>query len=303
MPCALRAAPIQSAYPSLPRPRAGKRRWTAGSRCEAAHAGQSGAMPARAPARAPGRAPARATARRTLAPLSHRHRSGAPLRAPASPRPAAVGAARVRRSPRGSRAEQPRCGPPRGGPHRQGGHLAGQHRRAVDADRRGRRGAGHPAPVASGHLPARHRRRGADARPGPQGAGRQAAPGGRPSGRLRYRRQFSQRACPGLDRLLRRFVPGLPARRPRPVAPRVHRRDRRAHRRHRHQPAPARRALHLRRAGRLGARHHLAGHHRLRLRALPAGGRGTGDRSGDRWARARGRHRPAAGRTGDDRAS
>ena len=44
-------------------------------------------------------------------------------------------------------------------------------------------------------------------------------------------------------------------------------------RRHRHQPAPARRALRLRRAGRLGARHHLAGPHRLRLRAFPSGRR------------------------------
>ena len=52
--------------------------------------------------------------------------------------------------------------------------------------------------------------------------------GGGASGRLRHREQLPQRAFPRLDRLLRGLAPDFPARDARPVAPRLHRRHRRA---------------------------------------------------------------------------
>ena len=54
-----------------------------------------------------------------------------------------------------------------------------------------------------------------------------AAPGGGAPDRPRHREQLPQRAFARLDRLLRRGAAGVPARRPGPVAARVHRRDRR----------------------------------------------------------------------------
>src|ERR1700728_2639762 len=92
---------------------------------------------------------------------------------------------------------------------------------------------------AARDLPAGGGRWGPDARPGPEGDGGPAAPGGLPSDRVRDRQQLPQRARSGVDRLLRRPVPGLPARDPGDVAARVQRRDRRADRRDRRQPAPA----------------------------------------------------------------
>src|SRR6266851_4146938 len=63
-------------------------------------------------------------------------------------------------------------------------------------------------------------------------------------------------------------------------ADRLRHRDRRAHRPHRDQPDPARRALPVRRRGRLGDRHHLARCHGLRFRVEPARVWPGGDRSG-----------------------
>ncbi len=214
----------------------------------------------------------------------HGRRDG--LRAPAHSGAPAVGAARISRPRRGGPDQRPGRGP-RHAPRRgQGDHLAGQRRRALDPHRgRGDR-AGDPAALAACDLPAGRGRGRAGARPGAQVAGRPAPSGGGASGRLRQREQLPQRAFPRLDRLLRGLAPGLGARDARPVAPRLHRRDRGPDRPDRDQPDPARRALHLRRAGRLGPRHHLAGPHRLRLRADPAGRRAAGDRSGHRGSRA-----------------
>ena len=176
---------------------------------------------------------------------------------------------------------------PRPGLGGQGGHLAGQRRRAVD-DHRGVGGLpGLPAPLAAGRLPAGHRGRRAGPGPDPQVPGRPAAPGGGPPDRARRREQLPQRPLARLDRLLRGGAAGLPARGPRPLADRVHQRDRHARRADRDQPDPARRALPVRRARRLDPGHHLARPDRVRVRADPAGrgparhrppGRGTGTR-------------------------
>jgi hypothetical protein len=172
----------------------------------------------------------------------------------------------LRRGP----AEQPGRRAPGAGRGHQGGHLAGQHRRAVDRAWRGRGRAGRPAALEAGLLPGGHRGGRAGARPGPQVAGRPAPPGGRAPGRARHREQLPQRALARLDRLLRRAAAGLPARHPAGLA--AHRaalRHRRAHRGHRDQPDPARRALPVRRGRRLGPRPDLARYHRARVRPPP----------------------------------
>ena len=83
--------------------------------------------------------------------------------------------------------------------------------------------------------------------------------------------------------------------------PVVHHRDRRAHRPDRDQPDPARRALPLRRRGRLGARRHLARDHGIRVRAGPQRGRPAGDRPGGRGTGTRGPRRSQAGPAGTRR--
>ncbi len=104
------------------------------------------------------------------------------------------------------------AGHPRPGLGGEGGHLAGQRRRAVD-DHRGLGGLpGLPAPLAAGRVPPGHRRGRAGHGPDPQGPGRPAAPGGGPPDRARRREQLPQRPLARVDRLLRRGLPGLPAR-------------------------------------------------------------------------------------------
>ena len=149
--------------------------------------------------------------------------------------------------------------------------------------------------MAARGLPARRRRGRAGPGSHPQVTRRPAAACGGASDRPRHRRQLPQRALTRLDRLLRSDTSRLPARRPRPVAPRVHHRDRRAHRPDRHQPDPARRALPLRRRGRLGGRRHLARGHGIRVRTGPQRGRPAGDRTGERGTGARGPGRSQAG--------